>query len=154
MICNHRTTVMILVWMMFLLHTLSTFLTLESAPGTDAQTVCVNTPITDIVYSYGNNSSNPVVTGLPPGLNAPVFTGDKLTISGTPTVAGNYTYKITTSGCNPYSITGTITVQAQKIALSSGSSSPSVCVNSPMPGIGFTLSGTATGATITQACMF
>ena len=71
--------------------TLSTFITLESDPGTDAQTVCKNTPITNIVYNVGNGSSTgPTVTGLPAGVTygPNPFAGDKITISGTPTVAG------------------------------------------------------------------
>ncbi len=107
--------------------TLSTFLTLVSADSTDAQTVCVNNPITDIVYSYGNNSSNPTVTGLPSGVDV-TFTSDKLTISGTPTVTGNYTYHITTSGCKPFTVTGTITVNQQKITLSAGSANQTICI--------------------------
>ena len=136
--------------------TLSTFITLESAPGTDAQSICVNTPLTPIVYNVGNGSaSGPTVSGLPSGVTS-VFAGDKLTISGTPTsaVGSPFTYTITTTGCSAYSVTGTITVQSQKITLSSGTASPSVCANSPMPGINFTLSGTATGATITTGPAF
>ena len=97
--------------------TLSTFITLESAPGTDAQTICANTPLTDIVYNVGNgNPSGPNVTGLPAGVTS-VFTGDELRINGTPTVAGNYTYTITTTGCAPYSVTGTITVRNKNTLL-------------------------------------
>ncbi|MFT3908399.1 MAG: Ig-like domain-containing protein [Ferruginibacter sp.] len=130
--------------------TLSTFITLQSAPGTDAQTVCVNTPITNIVYSVGNgNASGPTVTGLPTGVTSS-FAGNILTISGTPTGApGVYTYTITTTGgCLPTSASGTITVQGQAITLSSGSASTTVCANAAV-NIGYTLSGTATGATTT-----
>jgi len=128
--------------------TLSPFIILESAPGTDGQTLCVNTPLTDIVYSVGNGNINaPSVTGLPAGVSS-VFSGNKLVISGTPTVAGIYTYTITTTGCNPNSATGTITVQRQQVTLSSGSSSPIVCVNTAAS-LSYTLSGTATGGTVT-----
>ena len=129
--------------------TLSTFIDLISAPGTDAQTVCVNTPITNIVYSVGNgNASGPTVTGLPAGVTS-VFAGDKLTFSGTPTVAGNYTYTITTTGCAPYSVTGTITVQQQQLTLTSGSASPTVCINTPITNIVYTASGPVTNVTVT-----
>ncbi|MBV9962006.1 MAG: T9SS type A sorting domain-containing protein [Parafilimonas sp.] len=128
--------------------TLSPFIILESAPGTDAQTLCVNTQLTDIAYSVGNgNIAEPVVTGLPPGVTS-AFSGNKMVISGIPTTAGMYTYTITTTGCNPNSATGTITVQRQKVTLSSGSSSPAVCVNTPVS-LNFTLSGTATGGAVT-----
>jgi hypothetical protein len=129
--------------------TLSTFITLESAPGTDAQILCVNTPLTNIVYNVGNGSpTGPIVAGLPAGVTS-VFSGDQVTISGTPTVPGNYTYTLTTTGsCLPTTASGTITVQGQAITLSSGSSTTTVCANSPV-NIGYTLSGTATGATVT-----
>ncbi|MBS1742856.1 MAG: Ig-like domain-containing protein [Bacteroidetes bacterium] len=129
--------------------TLSTFITLESAPGTDAQTLCVNTPITNIVYSVGNGSpSGPIVTGLPAGVTSS-FSGNQLVLSGIPTQSGNFTYTITTTGgCLPTSASGTITVQAQNIVLSSGTANNTICVNTPVS-IGYTLSGTATGATVT-----
>ncbi len=128
--------------------TLSTFVDLISQPGTDAQTVCVNTPITNIVYSAGSSVSAPTVTGLPPGVDSS-WNGVYLTISGTPTVAGNYSYTVTTTGsCQPATATGTITVQGQKITLASGSASQTVCVNNAISPIVYKLSGTATNAII------
>ena len=104
--------------------TLSTFVQLQSAAGTDAQTPCINTAITPIVYSVGSTATGPTITGLPPGVTYS-FNGVLFTISGTPTVAGNFTYTITTTGtCNPSTATGTINVQGQKITLSSGNASP------------------------------
>ncbi len=129
--------------------TLSTFITLQSASGTDAQTLCTNTAINNIVYSIGNgNPSGPTVTGLPAGVTSS-FSGNLLTISGTPTIAGIYSYTITTTGgCLVTNATGTINAQAQGITLSSGSSTTTVCTNNAVS-IGYTLSGTATGATVT-----
>ncbi len=129
--------------------TLSTFITLQSAPGTDAQTLCINTPIDNIIYSIGNgNPTGPTVTGLPAGVTSS-FAGNLLTITGTPTIPGLYSYSIaTTGGCLPTSASGTINAQAQGITLSSGSSTTSVCTNNAVS-IGYTLSGTATGATVT-----
>ncbi|MEO6718763.1 MAG: Ig-like domain-containing protein [Ferruginibacter sp.] len=130
--------------------TLSTFVDLVSAVGTDAQTPCVNTPITDIVYSVGSSASGPTITpALPAGLTSS-FNGVLFTISGTPTVAGNYAYTVTNStNCpQPSSATGTINTLSQTIALTSGSATTNVCYNSPVS-IGYTLGGTATGATVT-----
>ncbi|MGH7249613.1 MAG: beta strand repeat-containing protein, partial [Minisyncoccia bacterium] len=129
--------------------TLSTFVELVSAPGTDAQTVCANTPITDIIYSVGSTASGPTITGLPAGLTTS-FNGIYFTISGTSTApAGTYTYKVTTTGtCIPSTATGTITIQSQGLALASGSNSPTICANTPV-NIGYTLTGTATGASST-----
>ncbi len=128
--------------------TLSTFINLESAPGTDAQTICKNAPLTKIVYTVGNgNPGGPSVSGLPLGVTSS-FSGNFLTISGTPTVAGTYTYTLTTTGCNPISATGTITVQEDSIKLTAGSAAP-VCKGLPMPNLVYTVGGTATGASAT-----
>ena len=122
--------------------TLSTFLNLDSGPGTDAQTVCVNAPITNIVYSAGNGSSAPVVTGLPTGVT-PSWNGVLLTISGTPTVAGNYSYTVKTTGtCQPSTATGTIVVNQQKLTLTSGSANQTVCLNNAVTNIVYTAANT------------
>src|SRR5690606_26175888 len=128
-------------------------ITLESDPGTDAQTVCKNSPITTIIYNVGNgNATGPSVTGLPDGVTS-VFAGDKLTISGTPIVAGVYSYTITTTGsCLPTSATGTITVEEQKIVLTSGNTAP-VCKDVAIMNRVYTVSGTATGASITSGAL-
>ena len=129
--------------------TLSTFVELVSAPGTDAQTLCINNPITNIVYSAGSSASAPTVTGLPTGVTAS-WNGVYLTISGTPTIAGNYSYTITTTGtCQPSTATGTITVQGQTLTLTSGSASPTICLNTAITNIVYTVGGTGTGAGVT-----
>ncbi|WP_159451776.1 beta strand repeat-containing protein, partial [Pedobacter africanus] len=83
--------------------------------GTDAQTVCINNAITNIVYSIGGTATGATVTGLPAGVTASYSSATKkLTISGTPTAAtaGTQTYTVTTVGGTPNSTTtGTITVQ-------------------------------------------
>ena len=90
--------------------TLSTFVTLTSLTGTNAQTVCASSPITNITYKVGGGLAGPTVTGLPSGVTSS-FNGITLTITGTPTVAGTYTYTATTTGsCAPSTASGTITV--------------------------------------------
>ncbi|GBL36181.1 hypothetical protein EMGBS15_17760 [Filimonas sp.] len=53
-------------------------LNLTSAAGTNAQTVCINTPITTITYAVGGTGNNASAAGLPAGVtgvyNAGVFT--------------------------------------------------------------------------------
>lgn len=84
---------------------------LTSAEGTDAQTVCVNNAIEDIVYTIGGGATNATVTGLPDGVTG-TLVGKAFTINGTPTVAGEYTYTVFTEGpCVTPSLTGTITVE-------------------------------------------
>ncbi|MBK9356562.1 MAG: hypothetical protein IPN08_04085 [Bacteroidales bacterium] len=77
--------------------------------NTDAQTVCINTPIVDITYAT-TGATGATFTGLPAGV-AGTWAANVVTISGTPTVSGPFTYTVTlTGGCGNVSITGTITV--------------------------------------------
>ncbi|MCZ2443515.1 MAG: hypothetical protein LC101_07045, partial [Flavobacteriales bacterium] len=54
--------------------TLRPFISLISAPGTDAQTVCANSPIDDIIYAAASGAAGPTVTGLPVGVTS-IFNG-------------------------------------------------------------------------------
>lgn len=128
--------------------TLSTFIRLESPTGTDEQTVCKGEPIEPIIYSVGSSATGPTVTGLPAGVTH-TFNGERVTISGTPTTAGIYSYTLETTGCNPTTLTGTIIVEEQSIQLTSGNSTTSVCQNAAMAPIVYTIGGTATDATVT-----
>ncbi len=85
--------------------------TLTSLAGTNAQTPCINSPITNITYSL-TNATGANVTGLPTGVTGS-YSGGTVTISGTPSVSGNFTYTITPSGgCGSATTTGTINVSA------------------------------------------
>ena len=90
--------------------TLSTFVTLTSANDTDDQTVCQDSPISDITYSVGTGIAGPVVTNLPPGVTT-TWNGVTLRFTGSPTTPGDYTYTVTTTGvCSPATTTGRIIV--------------------------------------------
>ena len=80
-----------------------------SGPGTDAQTICTNTLLANITY-LTTGATGVAVTGLPTGITSS-WIGNVITISGTPTVSGPFTYTITLSGgCGTVSTTGTITI--------------------------------------------
>ncbi len=130
--------------------TLSTFITLSTPAGTDAQEVCKNAPINQIIYGVGNGTPGaPTITGLPNGVTA-VWDQDRMVINGSPTIAGTYNYQISTTGsCNPKIAFGTITVTEQKVTLSNGLASNTLCINSSLPSITYHLSGKATGAAVT-----
>ena len=84
-------------------------ITLTSAAGTNSQSLCINTPLTNITYTVGGGTGAGA-TGLPAGVTG-VYSAGVFTISGTPTVLGVFTYTITTTGtCAQAIVTGTITV--------------------------------------------
>jgi len=134
--------------------TLSTFIRLTSAAGTDNQTMCRGDKMTDVTYTVGSGGI-PTVTGLPNGVIAEFKNGITLTISGTPDdTSGVYNYTITTTGkcANPTTATGQITVNGQKATLSSsaGTDSQVVCKGTPITPIKYTLSQLATGAFVSH----
>ncbi|WP_116524338.1 LamG-like jellyroll fold domain-containing protein, partial [Seonamhaeicola aphaedonensis] len=77
--------------------------------GNDTQQVCSGSAIPNITYTIGGGGTGATVTGLPTGLSYS-FSGDTLTISGTPSVSGLFNYTVTTTGCNPITANGTIEV--------------------------------------------
>ncbi len=124
---------------------------LSSAPGTDNQTVCINTAITNISYAVGGSSNGGSVSGLPAGVSGS-YAGGIITITGTPTVSGTFTYTVSTSGpCVNPTTTGTITVtQDGTITLSSapGSDNQTVCINTAISNITYSVGGSGTGGSV------
>jgi hypothetical protein len=126
---------------------------LSSAAGTDAQTKCINTPITNITYAIGGGTGASITAGaLPAGVTG-TYNAGVFTISGTPTVSGSFSYTVTTTGpCINPSLSGTITVNANStISLSSAAATTSqtVCINNAITDITYTIGGGGTGASIT-----
>ena len=127
--------------------TLSTFITLASGSGSDLQNICLGNAITPVEYNIGSGLP-PIVSPLPTGLTA-VFNGVNLSINGTPASPGDYTYSITATGCSPFTATGSIKVKSQKIDLTAGTSTQTSCKAAAIASAAYTISGEATGATIT-----
>ncbi|GIV43691.1 MAG: hypothetical protein KatS3mg035_0814 [Bacteroidia bacterium] len=126
--------------------------TLTSGAGTDGQTVCVGSSITNITYDItGATSVN--VTGLPSGVTFS-YSAPTLTISGTPstTVGSPFTYSITTTGgCPDVPVNGTITVDPlNTVTLTSGAGTDGqiVCVGSSITNITYDITG-ATSVNVT-----
>jgi hypothetical protein len=125
---------------------------LSSAVGTDGQTVCINTPITNITYAT-TGATGATFSGLPTGVTGSWLAG-VATISGTPSTAvgSPFTYTVTlTGGCGTVTATGTITVTpANTITLTSavGTDNQSLCINTPITNITYATTG-AIGATVT-----
>ncbi len=128
-------------------------ITLTSAAATANQTVCINNPITNIVYTSANGATGVTVTGLPSGVTGTYSGGTNgtFTISGTPTSTGVFSYIVTASGCGTATISGTITVStASTVTLTSaaGTNSQTVCINAPITNITYSIGGGGTGATV------
>lgn len=109
--------------------TLSPFLNLTSAPGTDNQAAfCIGGSIKPISYEIGSNGEIPKPIGLPKGITTS-WDGRNLTISGTPTETGTFNYSITT-GCVPMVKTGRIIIDQLSKPGNFASQIISVCQNS------------------------
>jgi hypothetical protein len=124
-------------------------LALTSAAGTDNQTVCSGTAITNISYTIGGTATGVTVAGLPAGLTS-TTTGGVLTITGTPTAGGTYTVTAA-SPCGPITLNGTVTLGAGgTLALTSaaGTDNQTVCSGTAITNISYTIGGTATGVTV------
>jgi hypothetical protein len=70
-------------------------LSLSSIAGTDAQTKCISTAITNITYQAGGGVTGVSATNLPTGVTGNYNSGTKIfTISGSPSVAGTFNYTV------------------------------------------------------------
>lgn len=124
----------------------SCLLNLTSGSSTSNQTICFNSSIQNITYSFGGEATSANITGLPTGLITSINSG-VLTISGTPTQTGTFNYTVSSVGCTTnVTLQGTITVSALPNITSISSNSP-ICSGSSAQ---FTINGTA-GATVTYS---
>ena len=89
-------------------------ISLSSGSGTDAQTICTNTPVINITYLLGATGTGATATGLPTGVTGSYNSGSKVfTITAWPSVTGTFNYTVTTTGpCANPSKSGTITTPA------------------------------------------
>ncbi len=126
-------------------------LNLTSAAGTNAQTVCINTPIANITYAVGGSGNNATVAGLPTNVNG-VYNAGVLTISGSPSVSGTFTYTVTATGtCASTTTTGTIIVNPNAtltLTSAAATTNQSVCRNSPITNITYTVGATGNNSSV------
>lgn len=130
-------------------------LTLTSPIGSTAQSTCLLTAITPVVFTVGGGAtgasliSGSVPSGFTGTFNQSLGT---FTLSGIPTELGTFSYLIaTTGGCGTATQSGTITVNpTATITLTSSPSSPNqvVCFNSPISPIEYTIGNGAVSATV------
>ncbi|HRI26724.1 MAG TPA: hypothetical protein PK715_01580, partial [Chitinophagales bacterium] len=106
-------------------------------------TLCINTALTDITHTTTGATGIGTAIGLPSGVTA-AFASNTITISGTPTASGTFSYSIPlTGGCGMVSASGSITVTANN-TVSAASSTPTLCINTALTPITHTTTG-ATG---------
>jgi hypothetical protein len=120
---------------------------LSSLAGTNAQTKCFNSAITDIIYTT-TGATGATFSGLPAGVTGS-WSANTITISGTPKVSGTFNYTVTlTGGCGSITAIGSIQVNVNTVILSSafGTDSQIKCINTAIENIIYTTTG-ATGAT-------
>jgi|GEM_PF-1115393 len=84
-----------------------------AAAASTTPTLTVNTVLTNITHATTSATGIGTPTGLPAGVSA-AWSGNVITISGTPTNTGtfNYTIPLTGTSCSSVNATGTITVSA------------------------------------------
>ncbi|MDA9666516.1 hypothetical protein N9T48_00465, partial [bacterium] len=117
------------------------------------QTVCANDAITNIVYNTTGATGIGTPTNLPTGVTA-AWSSNVLTISGTPSAAGTFSYSVPlTGGCGTVAATGTITVlPTESPAFSYASATYCETDSDPSPTVtgtsGGTFSATPSGLSI------
>ncbi len=83
--------------------------------ASSSPTLCINTALTAITHTTTGATGIGTATGLPAGVTA-AWASNTITISGTPTVAGTFTYTIPlTGGCGTVNATGTIIVDPASV---------------------------------------
>ena len=95
--------------------TVTNSILLSSATGTNSQSICNNTAITNITYAT-TGATNATVTGLPAGVQG-AWNNNVVTISGTPVpTSGTFTYTVTlTGGCGNITATGSIAINSNAV---------------------------------------
>jgi hypothetical protein len=116
---------------------------MTAGAASSTPTACLNAAITNITHSTTGATGIGSATGLPAGVTA-TWATNTITISGTPTATGTFSYTIPlTGGCGSANATGTITVNGAN-TVGTASSAPSICTGSTMTAITHTTTG-ATG---------
>jgi hypothetical protein len=106
-------------------------------------TICINTALIDITHTTTGATEIGTATGLPNGVVA-TWDSNTITISGTPTESGTFTYSIPLiGGCGTATATGTIEVTPITNTVSDASTLTStLCINTVLADITHTTTGT------------
>ena len=124
-----------------------------ASAASSSPTLAVNTVLTNITHSTTLATGIGTASGLPSGVTAS-WSANMITISGTPTTTGSFSYEIPlTGGCGGVKATGNITVSATPpppCSAGAASSTPTLTVSTALTNITHTTTsatgiGTATG---------
>jgi uncharacterized protein (TIGR02145 family) len=107
-----------------------------AAAASTTPTLTVNTVLTNITHSTTSATGIGSASGLPTGVSA-AWSGNVITIRGTPTATGtfNYTIPLTGTSCSSVNATGTITVTAPVCAATAASTTPTLPVSTVLTNI-------------------
>lgn len=127
-------------------------LTLSSAAATDTQTVCLNSAITPITYTFGGSATNVTITGLPSNVFY-ATSSSSASVSGSPSTVSSANFMVVTTGgvCAPDTLMGQInvdTIPTITLATALGSQHQTVCENTNLSPLNFIIGGSATSASI------
>ncbi|WP_298221062.1 Ig-like domain-containing protein [Flavobacterium sp.] len=135
-------------------------LTLTSPIGSTAQSTCLFTAITPVVFTVGGGATGAsLISGSVPSGFTGTFNQSLgiFTLSGIPTELGTFSYLVaTTGGCGTATQSGTITVYpTATITLASSPSSANqvVCFNSPISPTSYTIGNGALSATVSAGSL-
>jgi gliding motility-associated-like protein len=129
-------------------------LVLNSSVASTNQTICVNSPINPISYTFGGGATGVTVIGLPTGVTA-ITSGNNVTFNGTPTTTTgspfNYTITTISGSCGTTSLNGTITINplvSLTLTSSASTTNQTVCSGANLSPITYTFGNGATGVTV------
>jgi hypothetical protein len=89
-----------------------------ASSASSSPSLCINAALTPITHTTTGATAIGTASNLPTGVSAS-WSGNTITISGTPTSSGTYNYSVPlTGGCGSVNATGTITVNAPVLAQS------------------------------------
>ena len=127
--------------------------TLTLTTGTATQTVCINKPIVDLLYTAAGSGTGADVVNpalLPPGVTA-IPTGNTVRITGTPTSAGTYNFSIQSQGpcVNPVMNAQIIVTPDAVIGLQAGPATQTACINTLISTVTYQVTGSGNNGTVT-----
>ena len=113
------------------------------------QTVCIDSPITNMEFPINSSVTSVDITGMPPGITGSINAGN-FVISGSPSESGTFNYTLNTEGsCETASTTGILTVNPDVTISNPTNKVQTICINAAVENIDFTITSPGSGAEVT-----